>query len=319
MIHRVLGRTGIRVSAISFGAGPVSGLMTGSDFDTQLATVTRAIETGINWFDTAPGYGQGRSESNLGRVLSELAADTIHIATKVRVPSESLDQIDDYVRRSVEESLLRLRVPRVTLLQLHNGITESRGDEPESITPRDVLGPVAEAFRRLEAEGLIRHCGLTGTGHPGAMREVIRSGLFDTLQVPFNILNPSAATNGVATPGETNYGNVIADCEAMQMGVFAIRVFAGGALLGRPPSSHTLRTLYFPLALYERDAERARLLRERVRDRCPLTDAAIRFVLSKPAVSSAIIGFGEPGHVEEIARIELDNPLPPELASFDPV
>ena len=213
MIYRVLGRTGICVSAISFGTGPVSGLMTGDDFKSQLATVSRAIEIGINWFDTAPGYGQGRSEANLGRMLAELNADAVHIATKVRAPSESLDQIGDYIRRSVEESLIRLRVPRVALLQLHNGITNSRGDEPESITPRDVLGPVAEAFRRLQAEGLIRHFGLTGTGHPGAMREVIRSGSFDTLQIPFNILNPSAGRGGLNSPGETDYGNVIADCE----------------------------------------------------------------------------------------------------------
>jgi L-galactose dehydrogenase/L-glyceraldehyde 3-phosphate reductase len=290
--------------------------MTGTDADAQLATVRRAIEAGINWFDTAPGYGQGQSETNLGRVLAELGAiDRVHVATKVRVPAEALDRIGDYVRRSVEASLLLLGISRITLLQLHNGITHNRADEPASITPRDILGRngVAKAFRRLRDEGLVEFIGLTGTGHAVAIREVIGSGKFDTLQVPFNILNPSAGTAEPAADGETDYGSVIGDCAGKGMGVFAIRVFAGGALLGQPPSAHTLKTPYFPLALYERDAERARRLRERVADRMPLAELAVRFALSHPAVSSAIIGFGSPAHVEEIARMRLDEPFPPDM------
>ena len=232
MNYRTLGRTGLRVSAVAFGAGPVSGLMTGDDRDLQRATVARAIDTGINWFDTAAGYGNGKSEANLGRVLAELgAADRVHVATKVRIPADAFADIAGYVRRSVEESLHRLRSPRVALLQLHNGITRERGDEPASIAVADILGPrgLAEAFRKMRDAGLVQHFGLTGTGHPDAMREVIASGEFDTLQVPFNILNPSAGRPASAD-AETDYGNVIADCAAKGMGVLAIRVFAGGAL-----------------------------------------------------------------------------------------
>jgi len=311
--YRVLGRTGLRVSVVSFGAGPVSGLMTGTDADGQRATVARAIDRGVNWFDTAPGYGAGQSEANLGRVLAELGtAGRVHVATKVRVPPDAFGDVAGYVRRSVEESLQRLRLPRVTLLQLHNGITSGRGDEPASITPGDVLGSggVAEAFCRVRDSGLVSHLGLTGTGHPDAMREVIRAGEFDTLQVPFNILNPSAGTPGPSADGETEYGNVIAACAAMRMGVFAIRVFAGGALLDQPPSAHTLKTPYFPLALYERDRERARRLRTGGR---PLPELAVRFVLSHPAVCSTIIGFGSPDHVDAVAGLPFDEPLPWEL------
>jgi aryl-alcohol dehydrogenase-like predicted oxidoreductase len=310
VIDRVLGRTGLRVSAVAFGAGPVSGLMTGDDADAQRATVARAIDRGVNWFDTAPGYGAGASETNLGRVLAELgAAERVHIATKVRVTPEAFDDLAGYVRRSVEESLQRLRVPRVMLLQLHNGITAGRGDEPASLTPVDTLGAggVLEAFRRVRDAGLTSHLGLTGTGHPEAMRLVIRSGEFDTLQAPFNVLNPSAGTPGPPPDGETDYGNVIADCAAVGMGVFAIRVLAGGALLGQPPSAHTLKTPYFPLALFERDAERARRLQAGAGG-ASLAGAAVRFVLSHPAVSSAIIGFGSPRHVDEIAGLPLAEP-----------
>jgi L-galactose dehydrogenase/L-glyceraldehyde 3-phosphate reductase len=307
VIDRVLGRAGLRVSAVAFGAGPVSGLMTGDDEAAQRATVERAIDRGVNWFDTAPGYGAGRSEANLGRVLVELgAAERVHVATKVRVHPEAFGDLAGFVCRSVEESLLRLRTARLTLLQLHNGLTTSRGDEPASVTPADVLDPggVLAAFRRVREAGLVSHLGLTGSGHPEAMRHVIRSGEFDTLQVPFNILNPSAGTPNPPPDGETDYGNVIADCAAVGMGVFAIRVFAGGALLGQPPSAHTLKTPYFPLSLYERDAERARRLHSDAAGKS-LTEAAVRFVLSHPAVSSAIIGFGSPAHVDEIADLTL--------------
>ncbi len=311
MSYRALGRTGLKVSAVAFGAGPVSGLMTEADFGAQTATVQRALERGINWFDTAPGYGSGASEASLGRVLAGLgASEKVHIATKVRVHPGALDDPDAFVRQSVEESLTRLRVPRVTLLQLHNGITRGRDDEPTAITSCDALR-IAEAMSKVRDAGLVAHLGLTGTGHPEAMREVVRSSAFDTLQVPFNVLNPSAC--GAPVEGETDYGNIIADCVAQEMGVFAIRVFAGGALLAQPPSAHTLKTPYFPLALYERDAARARALRERIAGRLTPTELAVRFVLSHAAVSSAIIGFGSPAHVDEVARVRLDEPLPPGL------
>lgn len=303
MQYRTLGRTGIKVSAISFGAGPVSGLMTGTDANAQRDVVAAAIDAGINWFDTAPGYGAGSSEANLGRALSETnPAQPIHIATKVRIPLDSTEPIGDIIHRSVEESLQRLRVSSVTLLQLHNGITRSRGDEPASITPTDILsrGGVADTFDRLREEGLIRHSGLTGTGQPVAMKEVIRSGQFDTVQTPYNALNRSAGSTSVAA-GDTDYGHIFADCAEQRMGVFAIRVFAAGALLGQTPSAHTLKTPYFPLDLYQRDAARAELLRSELRDGETMTAFALRFVLSHSAVTSAIIGFGSPSHIAELA------------------
>lgn len=302
MQYRTLGRTGIKVSAISFGAGPVSGLMTGSDLNVQRDVVSAAIEAGINWFDTAPGYGAGSSEANLGRTLAEIKpAQPIHIATKVRIPLDSTEPISDLIRRSVDESLQRLKVSSVTLLQLHNGITAGRGDEPASITPDDILlrNGVADTFDRLREEGLIRHTGLTGTGQPSAMKEVIRSGRFDTVQTPYNALNPSAGATSPIQLGDTDYGNILEDCAEMRMGVFAIRVFAAGALLGQVPSAHTLKTPYFPLDLYQRDAARAELLRAELGDGESMTEFALRFALSHSAVSSAIIGFGSLRHVGE--------------------
>src|SRR5262249_34695378 len=140
--YRPLGTTGIRISAVSFGAGPVPALLTRSDAaQRQRETLRAALGAGINWFDTAPTYGDGQSEASLGAALAQLHPPDVHLATKARLTAEGLADIPRFVRESVAASLRRLQRPRVTLLQLHNSITLRRGDQPTSITPEDVLGP----------------------------------------------------------------------------------------------------------------------------------------------------------------------------------
>jgi L-galactose dehydrogenase/L-glyceraldehyde 3-phosphate reductase len=223
------------------------------------------------------------------------------VATKVRLMTEDLTDVKGAVRRSCEASLERLGLPRIALLQLHNSITPSRGDEPTSVTPADVLGTggIAQAMNELRHDGLVAHVGLTGIGHSGALREVVRSGEFETIQVPYHLLNPSAGCQVPPTFSETNYGNIIADCAEMGMGVLAIRVLAGGALLGNPPSPHTFKTPFFPLALYDRDRKRAARLEKALGADRNLQQEAIRFSLQHPNISSAIIGFAEPWQIDE--------------------
>lgn len=311
MIYRSLGSTGIRVSVPAFGAGPVSGLMTGDNFAAQRAVVLRALELGINWFDTAPGYGNGRSEENLGRALADAAGDW-HIATKVRILPGDFGDIRGAVLRSLDLSLARLRVSRVTLLQLHNGITENRGDEPNSITPADAIH-VARAFEELTSAGRVNHLGLTGTGQPGALREVIRSRAFATIQAPYHILNPSFGQAMTLPEGETNYGNLMADCVANGVAVLAIRVFAGGALLDAEPSAHTRQTPYFPLDLYERDRTRARRIAEKIAGRISMPELALRFAITDPRVATAIAGIGSVQQLEDLVNFATQGPLPPEM------
>jgi len=316
MEYRALGKTGIRVSVVAFGAGPVSGWMAELSPDEQCAAIRRALDVGINWFDTAAGYGNGQSEICLGRALARLGMpDGVHVATKVRYPEDRLGDIRGYTRESVEASLRRLGMQRVSLLQLHNSITMRRGDKPTSLTPGDILGTggVLEAFRELQAEGLVEHLGLTGIGQPSAMRAVVGSGGFATMQVPYSLLNPSAGRAMSETFADTDYGDIIGDCAAQSMGVFAIRAFAGGALAGRPPSAHTHRTPFFPLALYERDQRRATRTAALLGPTRSLKADALRFVLDHPHVSAAIVGFRDPGEIEEAARWIESGPLPPQL------
>ncbi len=300
---RILGRTGLSVSSVAFGAGPVSGLMTGHDEERQQVVIDAAMEAGINWFDTAPGYGQGHSESNLGRALSRCRSTSpFHLATKVRVPLDLTEPVSDFVQRSVEASLKRLRTDRVTLLQIHNGITLETGEEPDSIGIAQVLsrGGLLDAMEKVRDAGLVQHLGMTGTGHCAAMRAVVQTARLDTIQIPYNLLNPSAGKVIQFQDDRINYGHLIADCADRQMGVFAIRVFAGGALFDRLPSDHTRTTRYFPLSLYERDLERAAEIRRTLGpDEC-LARYALRFVLDHPAITAAIIGFGAVEEVHEL-------------------
>jgi len=302
MEYRSLGSTGIKISAVSFGAGPVSGLMTAEDVDRQAAVIARAVEQGVNWFDTAATYGAGQSEINLGSALKGFGTKSnLHVATKVRLALEESGSIGDQIKRSFRASLGRLGLERVTLLQLHNAVTRARGDEPTSLSVRDVIGPggVLDTFDELKASGQVQLVGLTGTGQPQAMREVIATGAFETIQVPYHLLNPSAGQPMTSRFLETDYGNVIKDCAEQNMGVLAIRVLAAGAIIGNRPSAHTLKTPFFPLDLYERDARRAARIQDQLGESCSMSELALRFVLSHPHVSSALIGFGKPAHVDE--------------------
>jgi L-galactose dehydrogenase/L-glyceraldehyde 3-phosphate reductase len=301
MEYRELGRTGLRVSVVGLGAGPVPGVMTGPDAGAQRAVVARALEAGINWFDTAPGYGDGRSEASLGRALAELGArGSVQVGTKVRLVPADLADVEGAVRRSLAGSLARLGLPAVTLLQLHNGVTPRRGEVPASLTPADVLDPggVAEAFGRLRADGLVRFVGLTGTGTADALGAVIDAGGFDTVQVPHHLLAPADA-------------GLLRRCEARGVGVFAIRVFASGALVGQPPSAHTLRTPYFPLALYEEDRRRAAALEAALGPGLSLKELAVRFAVGGPVPQAALVGLAAPAQVDEVAELAGRGPLPP--------
>jgi D-threo-aldose 1-dehydrogenase len=333
MRYRPLGRTGIEISTVSFGAGPVSALLTDPQRQAeQFRTVQRAIELGINWFDTAATYGDGRSEEGLGRVLEEISSrhtpravsgngtrsvptTNWHVATKVRIPPDRTHDLRGYVLESCEQSLRRLRQPRVTLLQVHNSITLQRGDLPTSLAPTEVIGPggMLAGMLELQKAGLVEHLGLTGLGDARALLEVLRTGHFATVQAPYNVLNPSAGRQMLTDYGESNLGNLFATCQELDIGVLAIRVYAGGALAGQPPSAHTLTTKFFPLDLYQRDQARAAAIEKVLPAGMSLPEVALRFAIAHPGVASALVGFGSPEQVEQSVAFAERGPLSAEV------
>src|SRR5438093_6232801 len=169
--HR-LGKTDLAVSALGFGCGAIGGLFVRGAADEQRRAFDQAVAAGITYFDTAPGYGSGRSEENLGKVLTETRA-TVLIGTKVRLSAADLVDVRGAVRRSLEASLRRLRRGRVDLVQLHNRIGLRRDNRTGTLGVDDVLGPVALALRAARDTGLAGHIGFTGLGETAALARVV--------------------------------------------------------------------------------------------------------------------------------------------------
>ncbi len=316
MKYRTLGRTGLRVSEVGFGCGNIGGMMVRGSHDEQVATVRHALDLGLNYFDTAPSYGDGLSETHLGRVLAELRP-AVHIGTKFSVQPQDRDDALGAARRSLEGSLRRLGVDSIDLLQLHNSIGSAASGRMLAV--QDVLaqGGVADALDTLRSEGLIRFAGMTGLGEAPALHAVVASGRFDTVQAYFNMLNPSAAYPVPASFATQDYGRIIAFAAAQEMGVLAIRVMAGGALAGpQARSGHAAPDVGGELSQghpYAADKLRAGELARLIGGDRPLARTAVRFALDCDEVSTALVGFSSLDQVDEAAGASEDPPLSVEL------
>jgi aryl-alcohol dehydrogenase-like predicted oxidoreductase len=302
MQMRVYGRTGMQLSVLGFGCGAVGGLMVRGDPHDQERAIARALAVGVNYFDTAVQYGDGESEKNLGRVLQNLKPTNAIVGTKVRLPSAEFGRIAATVTKSLEGSLSRLRRERVDIFHLHNAITEDGGGEALSV--RQVLGEVVPAFQRLQHEGKIRFLGLTAIGDTQALHQVIDAGGFDSAQVVYNMLNPSAAKALPQNYPAQDYGRLFDHTKAAGTGVIGIRVLAGGALSGsaeRHPIASPPPEPIGSAMSYDADVARARRLMPLVADgfAASLTEAATRFAIGHPAMGTILVGMATPQQFED--------------------
>ena len=318
MQYRPLGRTGLVVSEIGFGCGNVGGLMVRGTPAEQLDCALHAVELGINYFDTAPQYGDGRSETNLGPVLARLPAGTI-VATKVTIGPDVLKDPEDLVRASVERSLRRLGRDRIDVLQVHTPITVRRDDPGRgwSIGVEDVLAPrgIAEAIEAVRARGLVRFLGFTGLGDTEALHAVVDSGRFDVVQAYYNLLNPSAGTGVPGGFKAQDFGRLIDRAARRGMGVVVIRVMAGGSLGGPVArtghASPSIGGALSPGSGYKEDERRAGKLGFLVEGSAlSLPQAAVRFGLMHQGVSTVLVGFSDRKQIREAAACSGGMPIP---------
>ena len=313
MQTRAFGRTGMQLSVLGFGCGAVGGLMVRGDARDQERAVARAIEAGVNYFDTAVQYGNGESEKNLGRVLQRLKPPNVVVGTKVRLPSADFGRIAEAITKSLESSLARLRLDRVDIFHLHNAITESGGGEALSV--RQVLGEVVPAFERLRQQGKTRFLGLTAVGETMALHQVVDARAFDSAQVVYNMLNPSAAVALPPNYPAQDYGRLFEHTKAAGVGVVGIRVLAGGALSGsaeRHPIASPPPEPIGSALNYDADVARARRLMPLVEEgfAASLTEAATRFALSHPAMGTILVGMATPQQFEDALAAVRKGPLP---------
>jgi aryl-alcohol dehydrogenase-like predicted oxidoreductase len=310
---RNFGRTGMQLSVLGFGCGAVGGFMVRGDPAEQERTIARAIEAGVNYFDTAVQYGDGESEKNLGRILQRLKPAGVAVGTKVRLPPADFGRIADAIPVSLEGSLARLRLDRVDIFHLHNPVTLQGGGTSLSVT--QVLDDVVPAFERLRQHGKIRFLGLTAVGDTAALHQVIDAGVFDSAQVVYNMLNPSAAVELPANYPAQDYGRLFDHTKEAGVGVVGIRVLAGGALSGSPERHPIASPAPEPIGSamsYDADIDRARRLMPLVREgfAASLTEAATRFALSHPAMGTILVGMATPQQFEESLEAVRKGPLP---------
>lgn len=308
MDRRTLGRTELNVSVLSFGCGAVGGLMVRGTPADQERAIAKAMEYGINYFDTAPMYGNGESERNLGRVLKNLGRPMVVVGTKVFIGDRN--HIVANVARSMDESLQRLGMDSVDLLQLHNPIAEHGRDG--ALSPSAVIQEVIPAFEKLRAQGKARHIGFTALGDTPAILQLIPA--FDTAQICYNVLNPSAGMTLPTDYPSQDYGNSLAKAQHNSTGTIGIRVLAGGALSGvetRHPLGMPNVEPLGSATTYAADVARACRLEALVKNGHvgSLIEAAIRYVISNPRLCTTLVGLSTIEHLQFAAEAALKGPL----------
>ncbi len=295
MEYRVLGRTGISVSCVGLGCWPMAGMAGGAnwsgvDDEESVATIRHAESLGINLLDTANGYGAGHSERIIGRALQG-RRDRYVIATKMAPAAEDPDEpVGQYITRHCEGSLKRLQTDRIDIYQLHG--------EPAEVD----MPAISEALTRLVEEGKIRCFGIS-TYETEIMRRLMALGNLSMAQIGYSIVNPVGASG-------------LLFAETHDLGTL-IRVPLGqGALTGK----------YFDSLsrLDTKDRRRARFDNPRIRSalqklselsflvedgRRTLVQAALRFVLDTPGVTSVIPGAKNRAQLEENAGADRVPPL----------
>lgn len=313
--YRVLGSTGLKVSEVGFGCGSVGGLLVRGEYPEMRRAVARALELGIGYFDTASLYGDGQSEVNLGAVLRELRADPI-VGTKVGLKPSDLDHIEAAIAESVEASLRRLGREHVDLIQLHNPFVPHSRPDWAGMTLHH-FPAVLRTFEALERQGKTRFWGITGLGETESLHQVIAGGGFHTVQVVYNLLNPSTGWQVPSGFPYQDFRQLINRAASKQMGVIVIRALAGGALSGSPDRHPVGARSVAPIATerdYAADVARARRFAFLVEDGIVenLVEAAIRFIISTPGVSTALVGISSLDQLEHAVSCANRGPLPAE-------
>ncbi|HUC93456.1 MAG TPA: aldo/keto reductase [Paenibacillus sp.] len=306
MNFRTLGRTGLNVSEIGYGAWGIGKTgWIGANDDESIKALNRAIDLGLNFIDTALGYGDGHSEQLVGRVARE-RSETIRIATKIPpkngqwpagagVPVEETFPADHIVS-CTEQSLRNLGMESIDVQQFHVWSDEWVGK-----------GDWLEAVSRLKEQGKIRHFGVSiNDFQPENAIKLIESGVVDTVQVIYNVFEQSP--EDVLLPA----------CEKHNVGVIVRVPLDEGGLTG----AITTETEFDPgdfRSNYFR-GDRKQVVYDKVQNilgdlgiaKEQLAETALRYVLSHPAVSTVIPGMRSVRNVERNCRVGDGRGLPAE-------
>ena len=287
MQYRLLGKTGARVSEIGFGAWALGGQWGGQDDTDSIAALNQAIDCGVNFIDTAAGYGDGRSERLIGEFL-KTRTEEILVATKTPpapgpwLPSPYCRWQDRYsaayLRDNLHSRLKNLRLNCIDVLQLHSW-TRAWNDDPQPLL----------VLQKLREEGKIRWIGVSTPEHDqDSVIQLMRDGLVDVVQVIFNLFEQEPVAQLLPAAEETGTGVIV-------------RVALDeGALTGKYAPDHEFpendfRNAYFAGDRLARTMHRVAEIQNDleslgIADDYSLTDASLKFSLYPSAVSTVIVG-----------------------------
>jgi aryl-alcohol dehydrogenase-like predicted oxidoreductase len=285
MKMRPLGRSGINVSEIGFGGWAIGGSWGAQSEGDSIAALNRALDLGVNIIDTAAGYGNGRSERTIGRVLDDRGMSaSVLVATKTPPlpgawPPSPYCVADErypeaYLRANVEERCRMLGTSRLDILQLHTW-TRAWNRDPKPL----------KILRRLQSDGKIRLIGVSTPEHDqDCVIDLMRGGWVDAVQVIYNLFQQEPAAELLDVAREHGVGVIV-------------RVpFDEGSLTGKFAEDTSFpegdfRRSYFAGDRLPRTVRRVEAIREDLRQTdYTLPQAALKFVLSHPAVSTVIPG-----------------------------
>jgi aryl-alcohol dehydrogenase-like predicted oxidoreductase len=290
MKYRILGKTGIKISEIGFGAWGIGGNAFGNSYGptddkTSLEAIGKALELGCNFFDTADAYGHGHSEELLGQALKGDGHDAI-IATKVGADfyhdPPRMSFAPEYLSFALEKSCERLDRDHVDLYQLHN-------------PPIQLLrnGKIFDSLEKLVDSGRIRHYGISIHDTEEGLL-AMKHGRPAAIQVVFNILRQEAKNNLFQTARDNN------------VAIIAREPLSNGFLTGKFNVDTTFPQgdirFNFPRNYFHaliRAAQQLRFLETKSRT---LAQASLRFVLDHKDVATVIPGAKSPQQVEENLR-----------------
>lgn len=315
MKTRTLGKTGLVVSEIGVGCWQLGGNMWGpTDEGEALKALHHAIDLGVTFLDTALVYGTGRSEKILARLLKELGpARAQKIILSSKIPPKNMEWPasagtpvaaafpTDHIRASVEKSLSNLGVDRIDVMHLHVWADAWTNDD-------GWYG----AMQALKKEGTIGHVALSlNSRQPDTGVAVVEAGRVEVIQVVYNIFESIAQDK------------LLPACEKAGVGVIARVPFDEGSLTGTLRAdtkfpADDFRARYFAGHRLGEAVERAERVRALIADATgdaagSLPEAALRFCLSHPAISTVIPGMRRVTHVEQNCRASDRGPLPKAL------
>jgi aryl-alcohol dehydrogenase-like predicted oxidoreductase len=306
MKYRQFGKTGMKVSEIGFGAWAIGGNWGSQKEKDSIDALHKAIDLGVNFIDTAAGYGHGKSERIISKVLKE-RSEKVYVATKTHPvrgpwPPTPFCKIEErypehYLRRSVEERLRNLNRECLDILQLHTW-TRAWNKNPSAFI----------VLQKLKEEGKIKYIGISTPEHDqNCVIDLMREGLVDVVQVIYNIFEQEPAAELLPTAKEKNVGIII------RM-VFDEGILTGKYTVKSSFPSDDFRHQYFAGDRLERAVKRVDKIKVEIRDSgFNMPQVAIKFVLAHPAVSTVIPGIRNVQQSETNCAISDLPDLPEEL------